>query len=163
MAGGKGRRHKVVWDLYCEIHWRLKIMVWDTTRTEHSPSLDKGAAVHWLCFSISMPCQDRFDEVLIRHQVKYLGLMENLRVRRAGFAYRRKYEVFLQRWSCFGILPLAVTSPCSSSHWYWGWELFWTAQGQLYHLEGWEAWAFSLPMGSLPPWIALLKFSLEII
>uniref|UniRef100_A0ABM5ENW1 Unconventional myosin-Ic isoform X2 n=2 Tax=Pogona vitticeps TaxID=103695 RepID=A0ABM5ENW1_9SAUR len=40
----------------------------------------------------------RFDEVLIRHQVKYLGLMENLRVRRAGFAYRRKYEVFLQRY-----------------------------------------------------------------
>ncbi|XP_063150653.1 unconventional myosin-Ic isoform X3 [Candoia aspera] len=39
-----------------------------------------------------------FDEVLIRHQVKYLGLMENLRVRRAGFAYRRKYEVFLQRY-----------------------------------------------------------------
>uniref|UniRef100_A0A8C8RM37 Myosin IC n=1 Tax=Pelusios castaneus TaxID=367368 RepID=A0A8C8RM37_9SAUR len=40
----------------------------------------------------------RFDEVLIRHQVKYLGLMENLRVRRAGFAYRRKYEIFLQRY-----------------------------------------------------------------
>uniref|UniRef100_A0A8C7XXR9 Myosin Ic, paralog b n=1 Tax=Oryzias sinensis TaxID=183150 RepID=A0A8C7XXR9_9TELE len=40
----------------------------------------------------------RFDEVLIRHQVKYLGLMENLRVRRAGFAYRRRYEVFLQRY-----------------------------------------------------------------
>uniref|UniRef100_UPI00398EEF66 unconventional myosin-Ic-like n=1 Tax=Pristiophorus japonicus TaxID=55135 RepID=UPI00398EEF66 len=40
----------------------------------------------------------RFDEVLIRHQVKYLGLMENLRVRRAGFAYRRKFENFLQRY-----------------------------------------------------------------
>ncbi|CAO2616686.1 Unconventional myosin-Ic, partial [Lemmus lemmus] len=40
----------------------------------------------------------RFDEVLIRHQVKYLGLMENLRVRRAGFAYRHKYEAFLQRY-----------------------------------------------------------------
>ncbi|XP_078061020.1 unconventional myosin-Ic-like, partial [Mustelus asterias] len=40
----------------------------------------------------------RFDEVLIRHQVKYLGLMENLRVRRAGFAYRRKFEIFLQRY-----------------------------------------------------------------
>ncbi|KAL4657338.1 unconventional myosin-Ic-like isoform X1 [Arapaima gigas] len=40
----------------------------------------------------------RFDEVLIRHQVKYLGLMENLRVRRAGFAYRRRYEAFLQRY-----------------------------------------------------------------
>lgn len=39
----------------------------------------------------------RFDNVLVRHQVKYLGLMEHLRVRRAGFAYRRKYEIFLQR------------------------------------------------------------------
>ncbi|XP_044190564.1 unconventional myosin-Ih isoform X2 [Thunnus albacares] len=40
----------------------------------------------------------RFDDVLVRHQVKYLGLMEHLRVRRAGFAYRRKYEIFLQRY-----------------------------------------------------------------
>ena len=40
----------------------------------------------------------QFDEALIRHQVKYLGLMEHLRVRRAGFAYRRKYEVFLKRY-----------------------------------------------------------------
>lgn len=58
-----------------------------------------------LCYSVSsqvtlLLCflSGRFDEVLIRHQVKYLGLMENLRVRRAGFAYRRKYEAFLQRW-----------------------------------------------------------------
>ncbi|XP_020485890.1 unconventional myosin-Ic [Labrus bergylta] len=41
---------------------------------------------------------ERFDEVLVRHQVKYLGLMENLRVRRAGFAYRRRFEAFLQRY-----------------------------------------------------------------
>ncbi|XP_045082991.1 unconventional myosin-Ih-like [Coregonus clupeaformis] len=40
----------------------------------------------------------RFDDVLVRHQVKYLGLMEHLRVRRAGFAYRCRYEVFLQRY-----------------------------------------------------------------
>ncbi|XP_006870566.1 PREDICTED: unconventional myosin-Ih [Chrysochloris asiatica] len=40
----------------------------------------------------------KFDELLIRHQIKYLGLMEHLRVRRAGFAYRRKYEHFLQRY-----------------------------------------------------------------
>ncbi|KAL0994280.1 hypothetical protein UPYG_G00120170 [Umbra pygmaea] len=40
----------------------------------------------------------RFDEALVRHQVKYLGLMENLRVRRAGFAYRRHYQAFLQRY-----------------------------------------------------------------
>ncbi|XP_054610330.1 unconventional myosin-Ic-like [Dunckerocampus dactyliophorus] len=39
-----------------------------------------------------------FDEVLVRHQVRYLGLMENLRVRRAGFAYRRSFEAFLQRY-----------------------------------------------------------------
>lgn len=41
-----------------------------------------------------------FDTELIRHQVKYLGLMENLRVRRAGFAYRRDYETFLKRYKC---------------------------------------------------------------
>ncbi|XP_046840853.1 unconventional myosin-Ic-like [Xenia sp. Carnegie-2017] len=39
-----------------------------------------------------------FDEKLIHHQVKYLGLMENLRVRRAGFAYRRNHKVFLERY-----------------------------------------------------------------
>lgn len=41
-----------------------------------------------------------FDRELVHHQVKYLGLMENLRVRRAGFAYRRHYEIFLQRYKC---------------------------------------------------------------
>ncbi|ALC42993.1 Myo61F, partial [Drosophila busckii] len=41
-----------------------------------------------------------FDDQLVLHQVKYLGLMENLRVRRAGFAYRRSYELFLQRYKC---------------------------------------------------------------
>uniref|UniRef100_A0A4W6GC86 Myosin IH n=1 Tax=Lates calcarifer TaxID=8187 RepID=A0A4W6GC86_LATCA len=50
-----------------------------------------------------------FDEALIRHQVKYLGLMEHLRVRRAGFAYRRKYEVFLKRYK-----PLC---PATWPHW----------------------------------------------
>nr|WEL12768.1 myosin class I D [Halisarca dujardinii] len=39
-----------------------------------------------------------FTEPLIRHQVRYLGLMENIRVRRAGFAYRQLYEGFLQRY-----------------------------------------------------------------
>ncbi|XP_016898327.1 unconventional myosin-Ih [Cynoglossus semilaevis] len=50
-----------------------------------------------------------FDEALIRHQVKYLGLMEHLRVRRAGFAYRRKYDVFLKRYK-----PLC---PATWPHW----------------------------------------------
>uniref|UniRef100_A0A8C9VP96 Myosin IH n=1 Tax=Scleropages formosus TaxID=113540 RepID=A0A8C9VP96_SCLFO len=51
----------------------------------------------------------RFDHVLVRHQVKYLGLMEHLRVRRAGFAYRRRYEVFLHRYK-----PLC---PATWPHW----------------------------------------------
>ncbi|KAL1501336.1 hypothetical protein ABEB36_006675 [Hypothenemus hampei] len=41
-----------------------------------------------------------FDSEIVRNQVTYLGLMENLRVRRAGFAYRRTYELFLQRYKC---------------------------------------------------------------
>ncbi|XP_071116024.1 unconventional myosin-Ic-like isoform X1 [Haliotis cracherodii] len=41
-----------------------------------------------------------YDDRIVSHQVKYLGLMENLRVRRAGFAYRRPYEVFLKRYKC---------------------------------------------------------------
>lgn len=51
-----------------------------------------------LCESGLLSLTGQFDEVLIRHQVKYLGLMEHLRVRRAGFAYRRKFDVFLKRY-----------------------------------------------------------------
>uniref|UniRef100_A0AAR2JLV5 Myosin motor domain-containing protein n=1 Tax=Pygocentrus nattereri TaxID=42514 RepID=A0AAR2JLV5_PYGNA len=39
-----------------------------------------------------------FDDARCRHQVAYLGLLENVRVRRAGFAYRQPYERFLQRY-----------------------------------------------------------------
>ncbi|EJD75473.1 CBR-HUM-5 protein [Loa loa] len=39
-----------------------------------------------------------FDTVGVGHQVRYLGLLENVRVRRAGFAYRITYERFLQRY-----------------------------------------------------------------
>lgn len=41
-----------------------------------------------------------WNEDLVRHQVKYLGLMENLRVARAGYCYRRPFEYFLQRYKC---------------------------------------------------------------
>lgn len=33
----------------------------------------------------------------VKHQVEYLGLRENIRVRRAGYAYRRAFQKFLQR------------------------------------------------------------------
>ncbi|XP_063041875.1 unconventional myosin-Ig [Engraulis encrasicolus] len=39
-----------------------------------------------------------FDEARCQHQVAYLGLLENVRVRRAGFAYRQPYARFLQRY-----------------------------------------------------------------
>ncbi|KAF7226403.1 myosin IEb [Nothobranchius furzeri] len=34
-----------------------------------------------------------------RHQVEYLGLRENIRVRRAGYAYRRPFNKFLHRYA----------------------------------------------------------------
>ncbi|XP_071349060.1 unconventional myosin-Ib isoform X1 [Trachinotus anak] len=39
-----------------------------------------------------------FTESLVRHQVRYLGLMENVRVRRAGYAFRQTYEPCLERY-----------------------------------------------------------------
>uniref|UniRef100_A0A8C9U5Z3 Osteoclast-stimulating factor 1 n=1 Tax=Scleropages formosus TaxID=113540 RepID=A0A8C9U5Z3_SCLFO len=35
----------------------------------------------------------------VRHQVEYLGLCENIRVRRAGYAYRRSFDKFLRRYA----------------------------------------------------------------
>uniref|UniRef100_A0A8C3GAR6 Osteoclast-stimulating factor 1 n=1 Tax=Cyclopterus lumpus TaxID=8103 RepID=A0A8C3GAR6_CYCLU len=43
-----------------------------------------------------------------RHQVEYLGLRENIRVRRAGFAYRRVFNKFMQRYA----ILTAETWPC---------------------------------------------------
>lgn len=42
------------------------------------------------------PGDFEFDRTL--HQVKYLGLVENIRIRRAGFCYRATYGAFLQRY-----------------------------------------------------------------
>ncbi|XP_070822826.1 myosin IEb [Chaetodon trifascialis] len=40
-----------------------------------------------------------WEENRVRHQVEYLGLRENIRVRRAGYAYRRAFNKFLQRYA----------------------------------------------------------------
>jgi len=40
-----------------------------------------------------------WEEKRVLHQVEYLGLKENVRVRRAGFAYRRPFKKFLQRYA----------------------------------------------------------------
>lgn len=51
-----------------------------------------------------------FNEARVEHQVKYLGLLENVKVKRAGYAYRHYKEVFLGR---FG--PLLEPPPNSVS------------------------------------------------
>jgi myosin I len=38
------------------------------------------------------------DQELTRHQVRYLGLLENVRVRRAGYAFRELFPDFLHRY-----------------------------------------------------------------
>jgi myosin-1 len=43
---------------------------------------------------------DAFDHDKIKNQVFYLGLLENVRVRRAGFAHRLTYQKFLHRYKC---------------------------------------------------------------
>ncbi|KAK2835280.1 hypothetical protein Q5P01_015764 [Channa striata] len=49
-----------------------------------------------------------WEESRVRHQVEYLGLRENIRVRRAGFAYRRLFNKFLLRYA----ILTAETWPC---------------------------------------------------
>ncbi|CEP08315.1 hypothetical protein [Parasitella parasitica] len=39
-----------------------------------------------------------YDEKRVLHQVQYLGLCENIRVRRAGFAYRTTFDKFVERF-----------------------------------------------------------------
>ncbi|GHJ90026.1 hypothetical protein NliqN6_6428 [Naganishia liquefaciens] len=39
-----------------------------------------------------------YDDKAILHQIKYLGLQENIRVRRAGFAYRAEFAKMIQRF-----------------------------------------------------------------
>ncbi|KAI8889340.1 hypothetical protein K501DRAFT_329147 [Backusella circina FSU 941] len=39
-----------------------------------------------------------FDQKRVLHQIQYLGLCENIRVRRAGFAYRTTFEKFVERF-----------------------------------------------------------------
>jgi myosin-1 len=39
-----------------------------------------------------------YDVPAVLHQIKYLGLQENVRIRRAGFAYRQSFEKFVERF-----------------------------------------------------------------
>ena len=39
-----------------------------------------------------------YDVKMMNHQIIYLGLLENIKVRRAGFAYRQTFEIFMNRF-----------------------------------------------------------------
>jgi myosin-1 len=39
-----------------------------------------------------------FEQQRVQHQIRYLGLLENVRVRRAGFAFRMSYDRFLRQY-----------------------------------------------------------------
>lgn len=39
-----------------------------------------------------------YDSPAIMHQIKYLGLQENIRIRRAGFAYRNTFDAMVARF-----------------------------------------------------------------
>ena len=41
---------------------------------------------------------NRIDDRRVIHQVQYLGLLENIKVRRAGYAYRGDYGRFVDRF-----------------------------------------------------------------
>lgn len=45
-----------------------------------------------------------FDAPLVKHQVSYLGLLENVRVRRAGFAYKQEYKEALGRYGLYNVM-----------------------------------------------------------
>lgn len=47
--------------------------------------------------AIAVQNANNFDTANIKRQVQYLGLLENIRVRRAGYAFRSPYERFINR------------------------------------------------------------------
>mmetsp|Transcript_9593 Transcript_9593/g.12531 ORF Transcript_9593/g.12531 Transcript_9593/m.12531 type:complete len:1337 (+) Transcript_9593:190-4200(+) len=44
-----------------------------------------------------------FEEDMVLHQCRYLGLLENIKVRRAGFAYRVGFKKFVERFKVFAL------------------------------------------------------------
>ena len=54
----------------------------------------------------------------VHHQVRYLGLVENIRVRRAGFCFRATYERFLKRYKMLSprTWPTSAKAPKDQVH-----------------------------------------------
>uniref|UniRef100_UPI00358E79B1 unconventional myosin-Ib-like isoform X3 n=1 Tax=Myxine glutinosa TaxID=7769 RepID=UPI00358E79B1 len=95
-----------------------------------------------------LPCV--FTEELVGHQVRYLGLLENVLVRRAGYAFRHPYEQCLQRYKILshktwphwrgdaraGVETLMATLPISPEEYAFGRsKIFIRNPRTLFHLE----------------------------
>ena len=52
--------------------------------------------------------KQKFDHDMGQHQVRYLGLLENIKVRRAGYAFRLEYEKFLERYKMLSAITWPV-------------------------------------------------------
>src|SRR5699024_6519248 len=65
---------------------------------------------------------EMFNGPKVRHQIQYLGLVENARVRKAGFVNRLQYQSFLQRYrmlyhgDTFDFNQLALDTSAVSDH-----------------------------------------------
>ena len=71
-----------------------------TSALELVASLKKCEPHYIRCIKPNETKQPRdFETKRVLHQVKYLGLLENIRVRRAGFAFRAPFQKFLNSFS----------------------------------------------------------------
>ena len=82
------------------------------SRKDRKPHLTrlKRVLIFWLILYLNVPLHileplnqikrkpRDYDNQQVLHQIKYLGLKENVRIRRAGFAYRSTFERFVQRF-----------------------------------------------------------------
>jgi len=58
-----------------------------------------------------------FDDEMNLHQIRYLGLLENVRVRRAGFAFRQTFDRFVARYKmlCKQTWPSSAGMPATQA------------------------------------------------
>uniref|UniRef100_A0A8B9K3R2 Osteoclast-stimulating factor 1 n=1 Tax=Astyanax mexicanus TaxID=7994 RepID=A0A8B9K3R2_ASTMX len=74
--------------------------VWNRQANELVDTLMKCTPHYIRCIKPNETKRPRdWEESRAKHQVEYLGLKENIRVRRAGFAFRRIFQKFLQRYA----------------------------------------------------------------
>uniref|UniRef100_A0A7S2SEZ6 Myosin motor domain-containing protein n=1 Tax=Rhizochromulina marina TaxID=1034831 RepID=A0A7S2SEZ6_9STRA len=81
--------------------------------TELMATLEKCQPHYIRCIKPNAAKRSNFtDPELMLHQVKYLGLTENVKVRRAGFCHRVTFERFLRRYApiCEVVWPLTNIS-----------------------------------------------------